>query len=304
MSFYFMLDVIRTLTYGSAASFKADELAFPLSCGTLVHEAYQQLFVDEPWQPNPRLGSDGLLLLFMILAEVIMVQTTLGAVCLEQAYLCRTDASTMLNLDNAFAKGHKYDGETTHVYCNPYLPGSLMAEYQNATRELSMSIERWHHAYQSDTETAHVGKQDQGALMALYHFSRLMLSTGPGLFAFIRRAGCLVSDHFGSHSPLHVADLPTIPEASIRIAWDVIDNVELVQQDDQTKITPLWFPVAAFYTGMLAWILVQNTSRLDGATGSSDAKRLLRACQGVLKDMSWPCATQYVDMLRALQLEG
>ncbi len=78
MSFWFVLDTLRYLTYGSAPSFKASELSLPLSTGASLRQAYSALLIQRVVALGDMNSEDATLLLTIVLADILGIQLGLG----------------------------------------------------------------------------------------------------------------------------------------------------------------------------------------------------------------------------------
>lgn len=320
MSFYFMLDFLRSLHYQVPASFYADDLFIPLSTGVSFRQAYRGLVLGTNNLPTGLISHDLLLLLLGILSDIVALQNTLGPALTRFGHHPGLQHLTCVDME---LFGHDVPRETPRVsspceallgdaneeydpaaqYVNHFLPSTALDEYRRMSHSLMGGLVRWSHLFALHEESSQHVENSDNSLMTLFHLGRLLLSAGPDLFTFSALAGYGGAGSFGAPAPMDSRATPRITGATLKISWAILESIESQRDKSETpSLTPLWNPVATFYAALVAWASMHGQQSLTKRTELSQARRLLRLLRLELDDMVWPCSAVMSSILRDLEV--
>lgn len=337
MSFYFLVDLLRSLQLGVPSSFQASDLSIALSDGTPFRRIYEDLILYSKPIPKTLSPDDYLLLLLSILSEILVLFQWLGPI-----RDISSNASQMDDLDRMLAKvegptNGQYrslnqihgdmansgddsmsedtsDSTASYLHKNPFLVFSANAEYTRISNLLNVALDEWKSTCLSQRgETLapqHSGPYDAqvgGPVIPLYYFCRMILSGGPALIYLLSAAGFSPEKHFKAPQYIDPHLIPHINDETVDNAWNILGAVEQVSSQasdagNGTSSTQLWVPIILFYAGLTVWASLQGPLPAYGAHGGVRRKQMLRLFEVELRDLTWPCASTMADTLKDLRM--
>ncbi len=292
MSFYFLVDILRGLNFGSSMSFRPKDISIPLTNGMSSYEAYGTLFRAD-LSIELRNNDDALLLLLMVLGDVYSFHSWLSPACLNIARKARLDlhelAASAVQTDCTASLRHTVDSTSQAVYCNPYLATSTLQQYSGAVKLLSTALEKWH---------ASCSVEQPRPTRVLFLLCQLMLFTGPTLLALAH-----LTRRCDENEALTVTeyDKPHVSEKALQLAWCLGELLEDGCIGENGCPSPLWYPFAAFCVGLIAWSRLQQGASQTQENSTLGPRRLLRLSEASLASMAWPCCQHFSAVLRRLQ---
>lgn len=316
-----MIDIIRSVHF-HVPSMVDRSLSIRVGCqgqaGVDLHELCGSLFFEQCLLLSELTINEYLLVLFAILSRINSLFCTLGI--LTTSYLSIQEKMESLS-------GHQpHTPRTTNCSDEEYskfVPFTPDHEYRRMHTQLQRALEGWQTSFTAQQSRFsghdHV-RPPQQSIWVLYDFARLLLEAGPTVYLVPSLAGYTPEDF--SRVPLSIKR-PCEPhttgirfnESALLVAMKVLEGVELGSttrsqaspDQEESHCTPLWYPLALFYSALVAWCHVCEDAATEQSLSRSPhtlmtPRRLLQMLFLELSKLQqdWSCARSMAAVVAQL----
>lgn len=273
VSYFVLIDVLRSVHYGLPSTLSAFELLTPTTLlNGELNSIYSCIVLDSRLPPSDVSTDSTVLALVSILTDIHTLSTVFHTLEAENSRPNKMDLT--LPADRAFS-----------VFNNPYLPFSPANENRRVNQKLHKALDLWGERY--------LGRVSKD-IVALFYFSKMYLNL-PSLRLLPIMAG-YTPGHFKDQAAnsyvMRVVDSELCDGSeALKNAWIILENIETSED-----VTPVWFPVILFYASLVVWRMIS----LQPGPGTYGSIRVLHLFKSELEKMKWPCCGTMVKVLESL----
>lgn len=271
ISFFLMVDLMRALYTGSAATVASSFKDVPLASRD-ISIAYIRTKLITQLQPMPPTPSsdENLLILLVILNEIIVY----ASLCPQKHIRIRAH-----NADESMSSRSGSSDDS-------FTPLSHGNEILRARKCLIRVLDAWITAYQMSNGPER---------LALYNYCKLYV-TFPEVHllpiaAGFGKDGVRKTNPEGNTFHFYDMDDQLVAETS-HYAWLILENITASQ-----GFLPVWCPVVTFSAALVIWMCTQVQGKFEKARGSLMVMRLFKS---ELERMPWLCAADMAEFLEQL----
>lgn len=300
MSYYFLIDILRSLQSWSPLSFQPFDLHIHLSNGEPLSSVYRDLITETQLITCPLASEDVLLLILAILSEILTFHQWLGPmVSPVSRFQPDSPVSQATHSErDLHLLAHESHGR---VYHNSRPSFSVGTEYQRISTSLGSALDKLETTLpQAPPKQWHAYRN----LDTLLYFNRLILSGGSQVLSLLTLVNYSAEGGFRAPGVIPDEALPRFDSVCLHNALCILESVDLDGSETSENYSawpPVWCPLVLFYAGIVIWTSLRDPSRFKPTSLRPCYPKTLKMVEFEMRKMKWPDAAVMADILQHLR---